>query len=140
MKTNHITIRSGIPLSTGTWRVFADATEGHALYDFRFLDDGTFHESGAEHNAGTYAENGDAVELHLVRVYTATARDGDGNERTEEISWSEWFSFERDGNTLSGTWTKQEWVFGYRNGLIVRDPFELDTVIFARPERPDDPG
>jgi hypothetical protein len=128
-----------IPLTDGSWRFFGDATEAQALYDFVFLADGTFHESGAEHNHGTYTEDGTTVTMELTRVHTVSASDG-VNERSEEIDWQEVFTMTRIGNTLDGDWTKEDWIFGYDDGLVRRGMLEPFTGIFARPERPSDPG
>lgn len=128
-----------IPLTEGTWRFFADATEGHALYDFAFEPTGRFYEDDAEHNEGAYEVAATSVEMTLVRVDTVTA-SREGNERSQEIAWNEWFTMTRTGNTMTGTWDREAWIFSYEDGLVFRGMTDPATEIFARPHRPDDVG
>jgi hypothetical protein len=72
-----------VELTEGPWRFFVTSAEESALYDFAFFDDGTFHESGATHNAGTYSVNGQTITMSLTRVDTGEASDG-VNTRTDD--------------------------------------------------------
>lgn len=128
-----------IPLIQGPWRVFLTSEEAAPMYDFLFFDDGTFHESGADHNAGTYTEDAQTVILSLTRVDTGVASDG-VNERVEEISWTETFTMTRTGNTMTGSWERESWVFSYNNGFVSKGMTEPGPEVFVRPQRPDDPG
>jgi len=131
-----------IPLTEGTWRFFADASEESALYDFAFEPTGRFYEDDAEHNEGAYEVAGSTVEMTLVRVATVTASDGT-SERSADVAWNEWFTMTRVGNTMTGTWTGEQWRFGYDDGFVLGDIADRNApgaVVFARPQRPDDPG
>ena len=134
-----LAIQEQIPLTEGTWRFFSDESEQSALYDFAFEPTSRFYESGAEHNEGAYDVSADTVEMTLVRVATVSASDGT-SERSEEIAWNEWFSMTRVGNTMTGTWTREDWYFDYDDGLVFRGLSEPQAGIFARPQRPDDAG
>ncbi|NND74171.1 MAG: hypothetical protein HKN44_04115 [Ilumatobacter sp.] len=127
------------PLTDGTWRFFVDAGESSPLYDFAFEPTGRFFEDDAEHNEGAYDVAGATIEMTLVRVDTGTASDG-ANERSEEIAWTEWFTMTRTGNTMTGVWERESWIFSYDDGFVVRGVDEVATEIFARPQRPDDAG
>jgi hypothetical protein len=94
-----------VELTEGPWRFFLTSAEESAMYDLLFFDDGTFHETGATQNAGTYSENGQTVTMSLTRVGTGEASDG-VNTRTEEISWSETSTLVRTGNTMTGVWER----------------------------------
>lgn len=131
-----------IPLTEGTWRFFADASEQDLLYDFAFEPTGRFYEDDADHNEGAYEVAGPTVEMTLVRVDTMTASDGT-SERTAEVAWQEWFTMTRVGNTMTGTWTGEQWRFDYDNGFVlggVGDRGRPGAVVFARPQGPDDRG
>ena len=65
-------------------------------------------------------------------------------ERIEAVSWTEWFEMTRVGNTMTGTWTGEGWKFSFEAGFALTgkevDLNVLGRVVFARPERPEDPG
>jgi hypothetical protein len=128
-----------VELTEGPWRFFLTSAEESAMYDFLFFDDGTFHESGATHNAGTYTENGQTVTMSLTRVGTGEASDG-VNTRTEEISWSETFTLVRTGNTMTGVWERESWQFSYDDGMVYKGLTEPGPDVFARPQWPGDQG
>jgi hypothetical protein len=104
-----------VELTEGPWRFFLTSAEESAMYDLLFFDDGTFHETGATHNAGTYREWPD-VTMSLTRVGTGEASDG-VNTRTEEISWSETSILVRTGDTMTGVWERESWQFSYDDGM-----------------------
>lgn len=128
-----------VPLTEGTWRFFADASETLALYDFAFEPTSRFYEDDAEHNEGAYEVTETTVEMTLVRVASMTASDGE-SDRVEEGAWTEWFTMTRSGNIMTGTWVRESWSFGYNDGFVLHGLTEPETEIFARPQRPDDAG
>jgi hypothetical protein len=81
--------------------------------------------------------------MTLVRVDTVTASNG-VDDRSAEVAWNEWFTLTRSGNTMTGTWTGEVWTYSYDDGFVltgeVRDRSLSGQVVFARPQRPDDPG
>lgn len=119
-----------VELTDGPWRFFRDDSEDAALYDFAFAADGTFVEDGAPHNHGTYDVDGDLVTLDLTRVQTMTADDG----RSAELTWNETFTMTRTGNSMTGTWIKDNWRFSFDEGFVALGQFEPQNGIFARPE------
>jgi hypothetical protein len=81
--TRELAAQDPVELTEGPWRFFVTSAEESALYDFAFFDDGTFHESGATHNAGTYSVNGQTITMSLTRVDTGEASDA-VNTRTDD--------------------------------------------------------
>ena len=130
-----------IGITDGPWRFFFDISEQTPLYDIKFEADGTCFVPGDKIvYGGKYFVNGANIEIELFRRYTAEAKDGEGNTRSEEVEWTEWFHMTRAGNTMTGSREVEVWRFSFDNGLVWKDNVISGEAIFSRPERPEDPG
>lgn len=128
-------------ITKGPWRFFQDESEETALFDIKFEADGTCYVPGDPIvYGGKYFVEGARIEIELYRRYTAEAKDGKGNTRSQVVEWIEWFHMTRAGNTMTGEREVEVWRFGYDQGLTWRDNVISGQEIFSRPERPEDPG
>ena len=136
-----LVLQEPIDIRDGPWRFFQDKSEQTPLYDIKFETDGTCYVPGDKIvYGGKYFVDGANIEIELYRRYTAEAKDGEGNTRSEVVEWKEWFHMTRAGNTMTGTREVEVWQFSFNNGLIWRDNVISGEAIFSRPERPEDPG
>jgi len=136
-----LSLQEPIDIKDGPWRFFQDKSEQTSLYDIKFEADGTCYVPGDKIvYGGKYFVDGASIEIELYRRYTAKAKDGEGNTRSEVVEWTEWFHMTRAGNTMTGTREVEVWQFGFDRGLTWRDNIISGEAIFSRPERPEDPG
>jgi hypothetical protein len=130
-----------IPITDGPWRFFADASEESALYDIKFEEDGSCYVPGDQIvYGGSYTVSGNQIEIELYRRYMAESKNSEGDIRTQEVEWTEWFHMTRAGNTMTGYWEVEGWRFSYDDGLKWTGVSTNGPDIFSRPERPEDPG
>ena len=136
-----LVLQEPIGITDGPWRFFLDKSEQNPLYDIKFEADGTCFVPGDKIiYGGKYFVNGANIEIELFRRYTAEAKDGEGNTRSEEVEWTDWFHMTRSGNTMTGSREVEVWRFSFDNGLVWKDNVISSEAIFSRPERPEDPG
>lgn len=136
-----LVLQEPIDITNGPWRFFQDESEETALFDIKFEADGTCYVPGDQIvYGGKYFVEGNNIEIELYRRYTAEAKDGEGNTRSQVVEWIEWFHMIRAGNTMTGSREVEVWRFDYDQGLTWRDNVISGQAIFSRPERPEDPG
>lgn len=129
-----------IPLTDGPWRVFVDPSESGARWDVVFLAGGVCSIPGDPSVVScTYVEDPPAVEITLDRHDAAEAQNADGDVRTGEVDWNEWFHMTRVGNTMYGPWEIESWIFSYDNGLEWRGNAIFRETAFIRPVHAADP-